>query len=188
MIGCGEIPDIRFLKYLEGSLTDDPDAVKSIEDHLTGCDVCLNELLELNRLNTLMDGAETVPVQRPQFIKAEFLNGLWKRVGLSGGSYYIEEKAAVRGNEGAPVLQLKMSQNSLQVNIIPVETGVFWVKLQGGSLKDKVLELRSQDKSLIYSVTSKEPELVLKGLNYGVYEIRIGEEKVHLLIGKGETL
>lgn len=195
-IGCGKFDEIKMLKYIEGSLIDKSE----IEEHLAGCDICLKDIIDLNRINSVMEAGNALPVRKSNFISIWLKNGIVDKI-ISTIDLINEQPLTVTrkadGNKGQkdkyPVSknsQIEGMQNILIFNfdsipalikIIPAGEGLFWISVESDILKGHSIELKKKDDKIpVYSKKSGLSEVLIKGITEGEYEILFAGETINI--------
>ncbi len=176
MFGCGKWSEIQMLKYIEGNLKDR----EAIEKHLLECGECLKEIMELNRINAAVSGMEAVPVRKSAFISVILKDGIFDRILSNSGSYKIEGLAETRRKtENRMMVEFKVDFIPAIVKVIPAGKDSFWISVESQKLKGNSIEVRKMNEKIpFYSKKSDTIEALVKGIDYGDYEISIAGELI----------
>ena len=176
--GCGKFEEIRMLAFAEGS----PSA--EIEKHLMECGDCLAIMIDLNRISSLSEAFRPAAFLKPSFITLfSATDGFQKMVtNLLGAKLELlpETRAALRKETSFIGM---MPDHSIEIQVLPSEERLFWVRLRGVKKEIGKVELTRKGENLPYiKLTSSEKEVYLKDIPAGEYVLKIEKDFLRLKI------
>lgn len=185
MFGCGKFDEIKMLGYLDGARSGDEDRL--IEEHLMECGPCLEEMADMNRIQTDTEKGVTAGLSLPQFITVFSGNRRGKngwgilRAVVSAVSARWEPLAETRGDNGGRAVSFVTGDGQMTVRITPETSGKFWISFTGDRLAGRQVELVRKGGSLpVYSRVADANEVLVRGVGLGEYEAKIYNETVRI--------
>jgi len=168
------------LKYIENSLSNDE--IKEVESHLKVCKECLKEVIELNRIQSVIDIAVPKKIKLFNFIKIDFKNLLSPIINNTFNSYLLESLAITRDeNINYKKIIFDINNDSDKLIIIPTKNNLFWIEIKCEKIKDlKILLYKGNEDKPFYFKKVKSDIVYIKDLNPGEYFLSINSLKIRL--------
>jgi len=189
MFGCGKFEDITMLKYVEETV-DEPTRA-DVDTHLLECDVCMNEITELNRVDAVMDAGEPERIQKANALTLFICKGIIQRFSHSSGKAELVPIPATRGETSAAeqkTAELSLDDPPARIQVIPVADGQFRISLECAGLSNDYVELkRAEDGSTVYLKKPDGNSLTIKGVAQGEYELFFAGTTVRLEMREEES-
>lgn len=189
MIGCGKISELEMLKYLDGKRSGPFSC--AVEEHLMECEMCLREMVELNRIQAETAAEEKPGLKLPNFITV--FSSLKKGRGItravvSAVSAKWEILAETRSGEenarpksGERAVSFVMDSEPVTVRIIPGPGAAFRISLGGDRVKGEVVELGKKGGSLpLFSRKADSNMVTINGVEFGEYEMKFRNSSIRI--------
>lgn len=174
VFGCGKFDEFRVFAFLDGKKD------LEIENHIMECDECLGEIIDLNRINSTIEGSNIRNLKGRNFIilrktKEDF--DFFTTLGFSK-----LKVAGVRKQNNTKNKIWMARAGDIEISISSLETG-FEISLDTDKLKNFKVELIRRGETLpVFSKTGSYEKVSIKGIETGKYELKINEEVLFLSI------
>lgn len=184
MIGCGKFDEIILLRYLDNEL--DSEAADEVERHLSECDLCANEIVELNRINTLMEIGEPLQIPNRVIVRLLFRDNTILNF-QSNFPGVIAPQQATRGvnpdvqgfRMSIPVSEESGDESSAGITVLPAGSDSCWLIIEYARLESEQVELvrvendgDGSPKTIpLFLKHAEGPSVTIKGLKHGDYQL-----------------
>lgn len=182
MTGCGLIPDSDLVRYLDGTHRT-PDR---IEEHLRACPGCLEETLDLNRLEARSETYQGGRVRKPGLVSVirehgNRLAGLLAQSGVPSALCGVATRGPGDRSDDRGV-EFVLHEPDVTVQVWSDAGGQFRVRLFGPVLAGKTVQLhRAGEKLPVLSLAvSGTGDVNLKGLDAGEYDAIFAPDRVRI--------
>ncbi len=186
MLGCGKIRENDLLSYIDGR----SECADIIEAHLLNCRTCLDELMELNRINSRTSAFKPGAIPRHYFINLQLYGGSVLRAISSGGEISLIPLAATRGEKpGCRKAVYTMDSIPAVISILPAGNGSCRINLSSPLLQNSAVLIRRKGEGLpLYSKNTEETDVTFRGIGPGDYEICFGKYIIRIAVSNGVPL
>lgn len=177
--GCGKFDEATMLRYIEGTLS--RDTAVEVDAHMRTCGDCLREVMELQRIDAVMDAgiAEAYPLGRriALWIKGNVID----RFEASFDAAALNASPARgSGAQGVTGVKFETKDPDAEVTLFPGDKGAFGLTIDAKGWKGDVELLKLPGEEPFYLTASDGGRVEMKSIPAGSYRLTIGRYSVDI--------
>ncbi len=177
MFGCGKFDEIKILNFLDGNKDNE------VEIHLKECEICLKEVLELNRVNAEIEYfSQAIPQQIKSITLKSVRNKITSFFSNLSNPQIIE--VGVRKEDDTRKNQFEARLDSFNIKISPQENDTFWVIISGNGKVFSVELFRKDDSIPVFSKFNTKEDVTIKNIGAGCYRLKINQEEIAMVLDR----